>query len=105
MDPKDKVTFYRNDKRIVRNIIEKISQPIAWKSGLIKFSNQSFKDIANNLNIQYNIKIHFENEAISNSKFTGSFDTEIPINELLDILKASKHFEFKQIKENEWIIK
>lgn len=103
--PNDKVTFFKKDNHIVKSTLKETTHTIAWKKGEIKFSNKPFKEIANNLNIQYNVKIYFENEVISNSKFTGSFNQSTPINEILEILKASKHFEFKQLKDNVWSIK
>jgi ferric-dicitrate binding protein FerR (iron transport regulator) len=105
MLPNDKVTFFRNSGEIVKSKVESIKSSTAWKEGRIEFKNKSFKEIANDLSIQFNIKISFKNERISNSKFTGSFDKSTPIDDILETLKLSKHFEYKKIKDNKWSIK
>lgn len=103
--PKDKITFFRNSKKIIKSKVELTENSISWKEGMIQFKNKSFKEIANDLNIQYNIKIHFENERLSQSKFTGSFKKSTPIEEILEILQVSKHFKFEKSDNNVWIIK
>ncbi len=105
MLPNDKVTFYKNSGEVIKSKIEFTKSSIAWKEGKIEFKNKPFKEIANDLNIQFNIKISFENTQISNSKFTGSFDKSTSIDEILEILKLSKHFEYEKIEDNMWVIK
>ncbi len=105
MAPNDKVTFHRNNKNIVKSKVGLTKDGTAWKEGKIQFANKAFKDIAIDLLIQYNIKIRFENEQISNSKFTGSFDVGTPAIEILETLQLSKHFTFQHLGDNEWVIK
>ena len=103
--PNDKIRVIKKDGQIIKSISEDALNSIAWKEGEIKFKNKPFKEIANDLSIQKNITLHFLNEQISNSKFTGSFDLKTPISEILEVLKASKTFEFEHNpKTNEWII-
>jgi ferric-dicitrate binding protein FerR (iron transport regulator) len=105
MLPNDKVTFIKNSREIIKSKANFIKSSIAWKEGKIQFKNKPFKEIANDLNIQFNIKISFENVALSNSKFTGSFDKATPINEILETLKLSKQFDYNQLGGNHWVIK
>ncbi|MDY8134031.1 FecR family protein [Aquimarina sp. 2201CG5-10] len=105
MDPYDQVIFLREEKRIIRSKTESLERNNSWKTGKIQFKNKSFKDIAEDLNIQFNIKINFVNEQLSQSRFTGSFDQHTPVDEILETLKISKPFEYQKVSNNEWIIK
>lgn len=106
MLPNDKVKVFKNDGRVLTSKSSNAVSSIAWREGRIQFNNKPFLEIANDLKIQHNINIRFENEQISNSKFTGSFDQDISINDILKILKASKDFKYEyNTKKNEWIIK
>ena len=103
MHPKDKITFFNKEKRIVRSKFNE--NAIAWKQKKIRFENQTFNEIALELFIKYNVKIKFESRQISKFRFTGSFDEKTPINEILETLKLSKSFEYKRVSQNEWLIK
>ncbi len=106
MNPHDKVIFNKHSKKIVKSIMDSSELTIAWMEGKIQFRNKAFKEIARDLKAQFDIQINFENEAIANSKFTGSFDNTTPIDEIFEILKISKNFSFKLNTEtNEWTIK
>lgn len=107
MLPNDKVKIFKNDGRVVTSKSSNAaSSSIAWRESKIQFNNKPFLEIAKDLKIQHNVNIRFENEQISNSRFTGSFDQDLPINDILEVLKASKDFEYEyKTKTNEWIIK
>lgn len=105
MDPKDKVTFYKKDKRIEQTVEKTTNTIIGWKEGKIIFKNKSFREIATDLSIQYNIKINFENEQVSNSNFTGTFEENTPIQEILETLQLIKPFEYQSMSEKEYVIK
>ncbi|TYP98161.1 FecR family protein [Tenacibaculum adriaticum] len=106
MIPNDKVTFFRNSNEVVKFNMLKSEEDIAWREGKIQFKNKPFKEIANDFYIQFHVKITFENKQIANSKFTGLFNKTTPVNEILEILKISKDFNYHLNTEtNEWIIK
>lgn len=105
MRPNDKIVFDKTSNQIIKSVLINSEDTVAWKLGKIQFSNKPFKAIAKDLDIQFNIKINFENEKIASSKFTGSFNNTTPIEEILEILKATKYFEYKQSSENKWVIK
>ncbi|WP_025663849.1 FecR family protein [Aquimarina megaterium] len=106
MLPNDKVKIFKNDGRVLASKSSNAISSIAWREGKIQFNNKPFLEIANDLKIQHNVNIRFENEQISHSKFTGSFDQDLPINDILEVLKASKNFKYEyNTKTNEWVIK
>ncbi|WP_299247376.1 FecR domain-containing protein [uncultured Aquimarina sp.] len=105
MIPNEKVTFYKHTKEVVKSKIDLNTSGIAWREGKIQFENKIFREIAIDLKAQFGKQIRFKNEDIANSKFTGSFNTTTPINEIFEILKISKEFTYKlNTKTNEWII-
>ncbi len=105
MIPQDKIRIIKNNGKVIKSIIKNRNQ-IRWKENVISFENKSFKEIANDLNIQNNIKIHFDNHLIENSKFTASFNIKTPVNKILELLKKTKKFDFEYNTEiNTWIIK
>lgn len=106
MNPNDKVVFYKDSKDIIKSTMTFADSKIAWKEGKIQFKNKTFKQIATDLKTQFNIQIKFENKAIANSKFTGTFKNTIPITEIFEILKISKNFNYQlNTTTNEWVIK
>ncbi len=105
MIPDEKVTFYKNTKKVVKSKMNGNESTIAWKEGKIQFENKTFREIAIDLKAHFGKQIRFKNEDIAATKFTGSFDHTTPIDEIFEILKISKDFMYNlNTKTNEWII-
>lgn len=105
LNPYEKAVFDRSLHKMVKSKIKGSRKSIDWRNGKIQFKNKVFKDIALDLKNQFNIKLNFANSQIANSKFTGSFSNKTPINEILEVLKLSRNFNYKLNKEtNEWTI-
>ncbi|WP_233898554.1 FecR family protein [Tenacibaculum piscium] len=106
MLPNDKIRILKKNKQIIKSVIKNKMNTISWREGKIQFKNKTFKEIATDFKNQYNLKFHFENEKISNIKFTGTFEKTMPIGEILEILKITKPFEYHfNTQKNTWIIK
>ena len=105
MKPNDKVIYLKDSKKMIKSKIDNIKNIIAWKEGKIQFKNKTFKEIAIDLGIQYNIQVQFKNESISNSRFTGSFDKSTSIGDILETLKLSKDFKYEKTGNNQWLVK
>ncbi|WP_298535321.1 FecR family protein [uncultured Algibacter sp.] len=106
MLPNNNIRILKVDGTPLKTLIQNKQTVLAWRNGKIRFENAPFKDIANDLNNQLNIKLVFENTTIANSKFTAIFDKSTPIEEILEILKASKNFKYNLNQQtNEWLIK
>lgn len=105
MLPNDHIKIGKANGIAVKTTIENQKTVLAWREGKIRFQNTSFKNIASDLRNQLNIKLVFANETIALSKFTASFDKTTPVEEILEVLKASKDFKYNLNQEtNEWII-
>ena len=106
MLPNDHVRIVKTDGMPIKTTVYNKQDVLAWREGKIRFGNMTFANIANDLGNQFNVRLVFENEAIAKSRFTASFDRSTPIEEILEVLKASKNFKYNLNQEtNEWIIK
>ncbi|QYJ68394.1 FecR family protein [Flavobacterium litorale] len=106
MLPNDNIRIIKADGIPIKTTIQNKKTVLAWRAGKIRFENMPFKDIADDLDNQLNIKLVFENEAIAESRFTAVFDKSTPMEEILEVLNTSKNFEYNLNQEtNEWMIK
>lgn len=67
---------------------------IAWVQNNLAFEDEAFEEIAYQLNRWYNVNIQFESNDIRQYHFTATFKKE-KIEQVLDILKASKKFSYR----------
>ncbi|HEX5024629.1 MAG TPA: FecR domain-containing protein [Agriterribacter sp.] len=67
---------------------------IAWKENKLIFEDDALGDIAILLERWYGAKIEFEDDAIKNYRYTGTYEKE-DLGTVLDFMKESKHFNFK----------
>ncbi len=105
MLPNDNIKIIKADGIPVKSTIQNKTTVLMWRANKIRFKNQSFKDIANDLNNQLNIKLVFKNTTITESRFTAVFDKSTPAEDILEVLQDSKHFTYNLNPEtNEWII-
>lgn len=74
----------------------KLVAEIAWTSNQLAFINESFAEIAQQLERKFGVEIHFSDDAIRNSRFTATFLNE-DIRETLGALQftATDPFTFK----------
>ncbi|AUP80959.1 FecR family protein [Flavivirga eckloniae] len=106
MLPNDHIKIVKANGKPIKSVIKNKQNVLAWRTGKMRFNNMSFKDIANELSNQLNVKLVFKNKKIEASKFTAIFKKSMPIEDILEILKTSKNFNYNLNKQtNEWIIK
>ncbi|RPE09022.1 DUF4974 domain-containing protein [Chitinophaga lutea] len=76
----------------------------AWVSNRLAFMNESFKEIALQLERKFEVKVIFENEAIAALRFTATFDNE-NIAQTLEALQytATAPFTFRIDQQNIYI--
>jgi transmembrane sensor len=67
---------------------------LAWVQNSLAFEDESFEEIAYQLNRWYNVNIQFETNDIKQYHFTATFRQE-KIERVLEILRASKRFNYK----------
>lgn len=68
---------------------------IEWREGRISFNDETFEKIARRLERKYNVTIVFENQALLNESYTGTFNNDDTINKVLEIFRKTTEFNFK----------
>jgi ferric-dicitrate binding protein FerR (iron transport regulator) len=76
---------------------------LAWVQNNLAFEDEPFEDIAYQLNRWYNVNIQFESDDIKQYHFTATFKKE-KIEQVLDILKKSKKFNYRMEGEQNILI-
>lgn len=69
---------------------------ISWKEGMFTFEKMPLKDIAKVLSRWYDIDFVFESKKVKESRFNGSLNRDLKIDEILDAIKN-----FNKIKDYE----
>lgn len=75
----------------------------SWTQNKLIFSDSRLEEIAVALERWYSVSISFENEAVKNYRYTGSFDQK-SITQVLDALQLSAYFNYKIEQNNKIII-
>ncbi len=71
----------------------------AWVYNKLVFDGDTFREIADQMERWFNVKIRFHNEAVAKYRFHVGFENET-LQEVLEALQVSAHFTFK-ISNNE----
>ncbi|SDP07345.1 FecR family protein [Mucilaginibacter sp. OK268] len=71
------------------------SSAISWKDGKLQFENQNMQDIAGRLGRWYGYAFRFEHKNIQNCHYTASFNNQIPLKQLLKVMKAISLVNYK----------
>jgi transmembrane sensor len=74
-----------------------------WRMDSLVFKKEKLKDLAQHLEIRYNIKIEIQNEQLKNKRFSGLFTAE-PLRNALEALKLSYPLNY-EITDQKVIIK
>jgi len=65
-----------------------------WKEGIISFNDESFRDMANKLELYFDIKLIVKNDKISNYRCTGKFRTKDGAEHILKVLQLNNKFSY-----------
>jgi ferric-dicitrate binding protein FerR (iron transport regulator) len=81
---------------LIKNVTKLVDgniKEVAWIQNNLAFDDESFEEIAYQLNRWYNVHIQFASDDLKQYHFTATFKKE-KIEQVLDILKASKKFNY-----------
>lgn len=70
-----------------------------WKDGKCFFYNETFSVIANKLQRSFNVNVKIESEDLKNEVFSGLFDKNRNIYQILDAMKKFRNFDYKTQKD------
>jgi ferric-dicitrate binding protein FerR (iron transport regulator) len=66
----------------------------SWKEGTLFISSENLADLAVKLERKYDVKIHFENEALKTIKFTGSLENET-VEQVIEAIGIAASIEYE----------
>jgi len=77
-----------------------------WQEGVYKFEEESFANLSKKIDRIYGVEIIFQDEAIKNRTFTGTFNIDDNIYTMMEVFRraSTKPFDFK-IERNKIYIK
>lgn len=64
----------------------KAASRLAWKEGKLDFRSRNLEEIAGLLEKWYGVTITFDNERLKECRYHATFDNDIPLRELLELL-------------------
>lgn len=105
LQPNQKVTTSTteaSDYAVKEMAVEKTANAvpeISWTRNRLVFANNSFEEIAVELQRWYGVQLIFDNESIKQFRFTATFDQK-NITQVLEALKLSRHFNYKVEESN-----
>ena len=68
----------------------------SWATGQFKFNDKTLKEITNELERAFFIKIHIENERLANERFNAEFLEQETLDKILSVLQISGNFTVKE---------
>jgi len=95
-------TFNKSDNSISKEI-NSDENFMAWKTGILMFTDKSLNDVAERLSLFYKVKFEFQNQEIENLKLTAKYDN-LEISEIIDILQLSLEIKIEK-SDNKYIIR
>lgn len=86
----------KNEKHILSEIV--------WIKDNLEFDNQTFRDLAPQLEAWFSVKIHFGDEALQQRRFSGSIEKET-LEQTLSAMQISFPFKYTITGNDVWINK
>lgn len=100
-----KLKAEKTDYTIARlTYIDSAVKEVSWTENRLAFTDNSFEEIAPELERWYNVSISIEDEAVKQYRFTATFDQK-NIIQILDALQLTRHFEYTVEQNNRIIIR
>lgn len=98
--PNELVSVNKQNGALSKSKVD-IKKYIAWKDGVLWFDAEPFDNIIRTLERHYNVIIENQLDNLNSIKFTGTFENNESIEEILEVFAEYKSFKFK--KENNLI--
>ena len=76
---------------------------MSWKEGKLQFENQDMRDIAGRLGRWYGYKFNFAHVNLENCRYTASFNNNIPLKNLLKVMKAISLLNYRLDEKNKTV--
>lgn len=92
--PAQQISYDARSRAFAKTVVDTTSL-VAWKTGKIKFEEKSMGVIAAELERWYGVQFRFTGEALRHCRCTGSFDDNIPLEKLLDVICTVNNIQYK----------
>jgi ferric-dicitrate binding protein FerR (iron transport regulator) len=102
LTPNNRVSYdVASGKSIITNI--NAAALMSWKEGKLQFENQDMQDIAGRLGRWYGYKFSFTHVNLKNCRYTASFNNNIPLENLLKVMKAISLLNYRVDEKNKTV--
>lgn len=98
MKPNEQVVYEKQTKELISRSLDAELVSI-WKEGKFYFEDETFEEIAQKLEREFNIQIVIESKELSKAIFTGMFDKNRTIYQMLDLMKRKRDFFYKIVND------
>lgn len=88
LQPMERMEYNAEEEVFELRKVSNVEKYIAWKDGKLVFERASIGELANRLELWYNVSVEIEGEKLKTSHFTGTF-TDEPIEKVLRLLSIS----------------
>lgn len=94
LTPNQQAIYDKHSKKITKQNVD-AELTAMWKDGKYYFSREKFSTIATKLERYFNVKIVIGSEKLNETKFSGIFDKNRTIFQILDVMKSYSNFNYK----------
>lgn len=103
LNPNQQAVYDKRSRKIIKRKVDAVLASI-WKEGKYYFENDRFSSIAAKLERNFNVKIKISSEALNDKVYSGLFDKNRTIFQILDVMKNYSNFSYT-VKKDTIIIK
>lgn len=104
MKETSKKTVNKKEKIVISPQVN-IAAHVGWKNDRLIFENETFEDIAYELERWFDVKIIFMDNSLKKYRYTGKFIHKESLEEILSVIQMTTPFKFKTDKNNVIIYK
>lgn len=103
LQPNEQITFNKNDKSL---LIEQVDANlnILWRDRQYYFNDEKFANIVKKLERNFNVKITITSPILEQQEFSGVFTQGEGLEQILNLFKKYRNFDYKIQENNELII-
>lgn len=98
LKPNQQVSYHKASDKIEINTVE-TDLLTAWKDNLIKYRAITFEDFTKLPEAHYGVRIKVFNEQLASQVISGSFESDLGISSILDILQTNLSFRWNKQDE------
>jgi transmembrane sensor len=102
LKPGEQLVYNIQEKKITLGMVETYLHT-AWKDGKFVFKDADLRTIITELERLYDVRIHFDNDSLSNLHFRGMFEYEQNIFSALETLERTTKIKYRMNGRDIWL--